>query len=49
MREICVSHIISYEYTFIVLAIQVCDLGRDIAQTVSRWLPTAAARVQNRV
>jgi hypothetical protein len=24
-------------------------LGRAIAQAVSRWLPTAAARVQNRV
>jgi hypothetical protein len=23
--------------------------GRAIAQAVSRWLPTAAARVQNRV
>jgi hypothetical protein len=24
-------------------------VGRAIAQAVSRWLPTAAARVQNRV
>jgi hypothetical protein len=25
------------------------DIGRAIAQAVSRWLPTAAARVQTRV
>jgi hypothetical protein len=26
-----------------------CKLGRAIAEAVSRWLPTAAARVQSRV
>jgi hypothetical protein len=30
------------------LGVRVCSLGRAVAQAVSRWLPTAAARVRFR-
>jgi hypothetical protein len=32
-----------------VIGVDIMSLGRDIAQAVSRWLPTATARVRSRV
>jgi hypothetical protein len=40
---------LSNAYKMVIVSLSSSLAGRAIAETVSRWLPTAAARVQSRV